>query len=210
MTGVSTSIVEVVDDGAIRAEAVFRSPGIRPKESHSGSVAATARLVCDIVMPGHDGLWPHRELLWQFILRTVELRHKGSHLGLIWSILNPLLLLGLYVFIFGFIFKGNFGRDESQIEYALGIFLGLSIVHFVGETISVAPSVIVGNPNFVKKVVFPLAILPVSNVAASLFHVLMSLTLVLLGIAFFGPGLTVQALWLPLILVPIILLSLGV
>ena len=91
---------------------------------------------------GHDGLWPHRELLWQFILRTVELRHKGSHLGLIWSILNPLLLLGLYVFIFGFIFKGNFGRDESQIEYALGIFLGLSIVHFVGETISVAPSVI--------------------------------------------------------------------
>jgi len=55
------------------------------------------------------GLWKNRELLWQFSLREVELRHKGSHLGLIWSLLNPLLMLSLYVFVFGYIFGGRFG-----------------------------------------------------------------------------------------------------
>ena len=156
-------------------------------------------------------LWRNRHLWWQFTLRNVELRHKGSHLGLIWSLLNPLLMLSLYVFIFGYIFNGRFqsGGAETKLEYALGIFLGLTIFQLFAETLAVSPTVIVTNPNLVKKVVFPLEILPAAAVGSSVFHTLISLCLVLLGIAWLGPGLTLHAAWLPLILAPLILAALG-
>lgn len=156
-------------------------------------------------------LWKHRELLWQFTLRNVELRHKGSHLGLAWSLLNPLLMLGLYVLVFGYIFGGRFGvlPHETRADYAIAIFLGLSIFHFTAEVIATAPLVIVGNPNFVKKVVFPLEILPAANVGAALFHLLISLTLVLVSAVAFGEGVHLGVFWLPVILLPVVLFCLG-
>lgn len=156
-------------------------------------------------------LWRQRDLLWQFTLRNVEVRHKGSHLGLIWSFLNPLLMLGLYVMVFGYIFGGKFGvlPNETHVDYALGIFLGLTLFHFFAEVMAVAPTLIVGNPNFVKKVVFPLEILPAANVGGALFHLLISLGLALLSLLFFGRGLPLSTLWLPVIIAPLILMSLG-
>jgi len=164
-----------------------------------------------MIAPFAAVLWQHRELLWQFTQRNVELRHKGSHLGLVWSFLNPLLMLGLYVMVFGYIFGGRFGvlADESRAEYALGVFLGLTIFHFLSEILGLAPTLIVGNPNFVKKVVFPLEILPAAAVGAALFHMLISLGLVLIGLAIFGVQFTFNLCWIPIILLPIILLGLG-
>ena len=157
-------------------------------------------------------LWQHRELLWQFTLRNVELRHKGSHLGLVWSFLSPLLMLAIYVLVFGYIFGGRFGilPNETRIDYGLGIFFGLTLFHFFAEVLAVSPGVIVGNPNFVKKVIFPLEILPAASVLGALFHMFIGLGLLLVGILAFGPGLTVLALWLPLILVPVVLLVWGI
>jgi lipopolysaccharide transport system permease protein len=157
-------------------------------------------------------LYRNRALLWQFTQRNVEIRHKGSHLGLIWSILNPLLMLGLYVFVFGFVFGGKFGAvsTESKVDYALGIFVGLSLFHFVGEVLGIAPTLIVSNPNFVKKVVFPLEILPVASVGASFVHCLISILLTLLGIALVGPGPTTGMLWIPVLVIPVLLLALGI
>jgi lipopolysaccharide transport system permease protein len=157
-------------------------------------------------------LFRHHALLWQFTQRNVEIRHKGSHLGLIWSFLNPLLMLGLYVFVFGFVFDGKFGAvsTESKVDYAMGVFVGLSLYHFIGEVLGVAPMIIVSNPNFVKKVVFPLEILPVASVGASFVHCLISIVLTLLGISLIGPGPSWGMLWLPIILIPILLLALGV
>ncbi len=164
------------------------------------------------LMPFAADLWQHRELLWQFTLRNVELRHKGSHLGLIWSFLNPLLMLAIYVLVFGYIFGGRFGvlPDETRMDYGLGIFFGLTLFHFVAEVLGVSPSLIVGQPNFVKKVVFPLEILPAASVLGAVLHMLISLGLLLVGIVSFGPGLTPLALWLPVILLPVVLLLLGV
>jgi lipopolysaccharide transport system permease protein len=164
------------------------------------------------LLPFATDLWTHRELLWQFTLRNVELRHKGSHLGLIWSFLNPLLMLGLYVLVFGYIFGGSFGvlPNETRVDYALGIFLGLTLFHFVSEVLGLAPTIIVGNPNFVKKVVFPLEILPAANVAGAVIHMLISLGLVLLCMLVFGAGFSPEILWLPVIIFPLILLALGV
>jgi lipopolysaccharide transport system permease protein len=157
-------------------------------------------------------LWHHRGLLWQFTLRNVELRHKGSHLGLIWSLLNPLLMLGLYVLVFGYIMGGSFGirPNETRVDYALGIFMGLTIFQFVGEVLGLAPTIIVGNPNFVKKVIFPLEILPAAHVGAAVFHLFVSLALVLLSLFAFGQGAGWGIGWLPVILLPVVLMLLGV
>ena len=156
-------------------------------------------------------LWSHRELLWQFTLRNVELRHKGSHLGLVWSFLNPLLMLGLYVMVFGYVFSGKFGiiANETRADYALGIFAGLTLLHFVSEVLALSPTLIVGNPNFVKKVVFPLEILPAANVGGAVFHMLISLVLVFLCMVVSGTTLTAGILWLPVIIFPLVLLGLG-
>jgi lipopolysaccharide transport system permease protein len=164
------------------------------------------------LLPFASDLWTHRELLWQFTLRNVELRHKGSHLGLIWSFLNPLLMLGLYVLVFGYIFGGKYGviSTETRLDYALGMLIGLTIFHFVAEILGTSPSLIVGNPNFVKKVVFPLEILPIANVGAALFHMLISLGLVLVSLLLFGQGAGWGILWLPVILLPIMLLCAGI
>lgn len=157
-------------------------------------------------------LWRNRELLWQFTLRNVELRHRGSHLGLMWSVVNPLLMLGLYVVVFGHIFGGSFRvlANETKVDFALALFLGLSLFQIFAEVLAMAPQVIVGNPNFVKKVVFPLEILPAAAVGASTFHALISLVMVILGVVVLGKGLSVEALWFPVIVVPVILLSMGI
>jgi lipopolysaccharide transport system permease protein len=156
-------------------------------------------------------LWRNRNLVKQFTLRNVELRHKGSRLGLVWSLLNPLLTLALYVFVFGYIQRGRFGTlaNETRLDYALGIFVGLIVFHLFAEVLATAPTVIMANPNFVKKVVFPLEILPAASVGASVVHMLSSLVLALLGIAALGPGLSAHVFWVPLILLPLILLLLG-
>jgi lipopolysaccharide transport system permease protein len=156
-------------------------------------------------------LWQRRELLWQFTIRNLEIRHKGSYLGFVWSLLNPLLMLALYVFVFGYIFGGSFNglRGETKVDYALALFLGLALFQFLGEILAVAPALVVANPNFVKKVVFPLEILPAAAVGSSLFHMLISLGLVLLGVATVGPGLSGKLLWLPLVVLPMIPFGLG-
>lgn len=156
-------------------------------------------------------LWQNRGLLWQFVLREVEIRHKGSHLGLAWSFLNPLLMLALYVFVFGIIFGGHFGvmPNESHWDYSLAVFMGLTLFHMISEVMGIAPSVITANPNFVKKVVFPLEILPAAQVGASVVHMLISLGLLIIGVLLLGSDNHWGLLWLPVVILPLVLLALG-
>lgn len=158
-------------------------------------------------------IWVHRSLLWQFTLRNVEMRHKGSHLGLLWSVLGPLLMLALYVLVFGFIFRGRFksvAATEPRVEYALTVFLGLAIFHFVSEVITLSPTLITTNPNFVKKVVFPLGILPVAGVGTALIHFIITLALVFAGALVTQTPVAFGTIaWLPVILLPLILGSVG-
>ena len=157
-------------------------------------------------------LWQHRELVWQFTRRNFELTLKGSHLGLLWSFLSPLLMLALYVFVFGFIFGGHFGviANETKVDYALGVFLGLAFFGLIAEVISTAPVIITTNPNFVKKVVFPLEVLPEAAVGASVCRMVIGMIFTVAGIVFLGPGLHPGLLWLPVIMLPVVLGCLGV
>lgn len=155
-------------------------------------------------------LWRNRSLISTSVKREVLGRYRGSVMGLLWSFLNPLFMLGVYTFVFSVIFKArwNVGSD-SKTEFALVLFAGLMVFTLFSECINRAPGLIVGNPNYVKKVVFPLEILPWVTLGASLFHAAISLIVWLLAyIILFGiPHVT--ALYLPLILAPFILFIMG-
>ncbi len=156
-------------------------------------------------------MFQHRNLLWQFTARNVEVRNRGSVLGMAWAVLNPLVGLALYVFVFGYVFGGSFGvsAHETRWEFGLGVFVGLAIFNLISEAIAVAPSVIVANPNFVKKVVFPLEVLPAAAVGASAFNMVITFGLILAGVLLGGGQLHLSVLLLPLIVLPMIALALG-
>jgi|CZKI01.1.fsa_nt_gi lipopolysaccharide transport system permease protein len=157
-------------------------------------------------------LYRQRNLLRQFTWRNIEIQHKGSTLGLFWSVLSPLLLFAVYAFVFVVIFNGRFGvvPTETRVDYAIGLFLGLALLQLFQEALTVSPLSVVQNPNYVKKVVFPVEILPVAAFGAALFRCLVSLGLVMVACVFWGPGLSSTAWWLPFIVVMLGLLSLGI
>ena len=152
-----------------------------------------------------------RDLLWQFLSRNIKARYRGSWLGSTWLIANPLLMLCLYVFAFGIVFGGRFTNspNESTWDYALGVFIGLNVIGLVSGVISSSPGVILAHPNFVRKVVFPLEILPVALVGALVFDLLIVFCLSLLGIVVLGPELAFDCLLSLFLLLPVILISLG-
>ena len=146
-------------------------------------------------------------------MRAFEVRHRGSVLGIVWAVLNPLLMLGLYMVVFGFFFQSHFGvlKDETSIDFALAMFFGIIMFQVVAEILGIGPLIIVSNANLVKKVVFPLDILPLAQLGAIWFHLIVSIALLLLGVLLFGRGLTLTGLlWLPVMLVPLLLGSIGV
>lgn len=158
------------------------------------------------------GLWPKRDLIWQFTQRNIQLRHRGSRLGALWALLNPLSMLVLYFFVFGRVYGTRFDHipGETDFDFALALFLGLSLFHVFTETLSAAPGIVTSNPNFVKKVVFPLEVLPVAHLGSAVFHLLVGLALVLFGSLFGTSGWSWHLLWLPVLIVPLVLLSAGV
>lgn len=154
--------------------------------------------------------WGNRGLILALTKREVIGRYKGSLLGILWSLFNPILMLTVYTFFFSTVFKARWpGGSESKTEFALILFSGLLIFNFFAECLGRAPTLVLGNPNYVKKVVFPLEVLPFVLVGAAGFHFLASLAVWLLFyLIFFGVP-AFHALYLPLILIPLVLLTLG-
>ena len=154
----------------------------------------------------------NRNLLLQFTKREMITEHKGSILGSIWLIAQPLLLMSVYTFVFSQVYNGSYGvvENETNIHYALGIFIGITILHLFNDTLGGTIHCITGNPNFVKKVVFPLEILPISIVLKNLYKFSISLLLIFLGIAILIRDFPPTAFWLPAIILPSIMLSSGI
>jgi lipopolysaccharide transport system permease protein len=159
-----------------------------------------------------SGIARKRDLWWQFTVRSVESRYRGSYLGILWAVINPMLLLSIYFVVFGLIFGGHF-RDqkvESLKDYAMAMFLGLTLYQLLAETLGASPLLITGNSNLVKKVVFPLEILPLAQAGGLWFNLAIGLVLALGGWLVIGNSFTlVGLLWLPVILVPLLMLSAG-
>lgn len=155
-------------------------------------------------------LWCNRELIKMSAKREVYQRYRGSFLGLLWSMINPMFMLAVFTFVFGFIFKSRWdGINVSRVEFALLLFIGLLFFNLLAESINRAPNLILSNVNYVKKVVFPLEILPVINLLSGMFHTLIGLGVWLIGYVFFIgiPHLTVFLL--PLVFLPFCLFIIG-
>lgn len=155
-------------------------------------------------------LWKHRELIKASTRREVLGRYRGSVMGLLWSFFNPVLMLTVYTFVFSEIFKARWsGGSDSKSEFALVLFAGLIVFNLFAECINRAPDLILSNANYVKKVIFPLEILPFVNLLSALFHTTISLIVWLLAylILFGVPHAT--ALYLPLIILPFMLFIMG-
>jgi lipopolysaccharide transport system permease protein len=122
----------------------------------------------------------HFALITQMAKRDVVGRYRGSFIGLLWSFFNPLLMLGVYTLVFGLIFKSRWNTQVSgHFEFAVILFAGLNINNMFAECANRAPTLIVENTNFVKKVVFPLETLSWSTLGSALFHLFVS-TIVLM------------------------------
>jgi lipopolysaccharide transport system permease protein len=158
------------------------------------------------------GFWRERRLIGQLIRREVLGRYRGSMMGVAWSFLHPILMLAVYTFVFSVVFEAKWPgmlEGQSKSRFALLLFIGVIAHGLLAEAITKAPALIVGNANYVKKVVFPLETLGWSLVGSAAFHAGISL-LILLGAKWLLEGwVPLTAWWLPVILLPLVFFALG-
>jgi lipopolysaccharide transport system permease protein len=155
-------------------------------------------------------LYRHRDLIVVSVKRDVLGRYRGSVMGIVWSLVNPLLMLSIFTFMFSVVFQSRWGGSTgSSTQFALVLFPGLLMFNLFAECVTRAPGLILSHPNYVKKLVFPLEILPVVSLITGLFHLVISLCV--WGIAFAMlcgvPHATVCLL--PLVLIPYVMLLMG-
>jgi lipopolysaccharide transport system permease protein len=174
---------------------------VNPHANHPTTLRALGR-----------SLWFNRQLILQMTKREVTGRYKGSALGLAWSFFNPVFMLVVYTIVFSEIFKSRWsdaGSSDSKTQFAVVLFVGMIVLNLFNEVLNRAPGLIVSNVNYVKKVVFPIEILPVIAIGASLFHGLISLGVLLVAFFIFNGYLNWTAVFAPLVLLPLVILAAG-
>lgn len=157
-------------------------------------------------------LWRNRQLIAQMTRREVVGRYKGSAMGMAWSFFNPVFMLVVYTFVFSEIFQSRWsgaGADDSKTQFALVLFVGMIVQGMFAEILNRAPALILSNANYVKKVVFPLEILPVITTGTTLFHSIVSIGVLLTASFVFNGYLHWTTAFIPLVLLPMVILTTG-
>lgn len=155
--------------------------------------------------------WRSRTLLWQFARRDVLGRYRGSVLGIAWSFLTPVLMLGVYSFVFVGVFRASWpgAAKGGGVEFALQAFAGLLVFNLFAEVVGKATNLVVEQSNLVKKVIFPVELLPWVTVLSGLFHLAISVITLLVVVVGVRGGVPWSALALPLVVLPFVPLLLG-
>jgi lipopolysaccharide transport system permease protein len=157
-------------------------------------------------------LWRYRDLTLRMAKRDVAGRYRGSFLGLAWSFFTPVIMLTIYTFVFTVVFKAKWGvgHDEGQGQFALQMFAGMIVHGLIAEVLTRSPTLILAHTNYVKKVVFPLAVLPLVPIGSALFHAGISLIVLLLGQLLIVGHIPLTIWMAPLVLVPFVVLAAGI
>lgn len=157
-----------------------------------------------------SGPLKHPSLVWQLTVRSVAGRYRGASFGLLWAVVTPFLMLIVYSIAFGWVMRGHWPTDRGEAGYTEILFIGLIVHSFFAEAMTASPALVVGNSNLVKRVVFPLHVLPWPLVLSGLFHTGMNiLVLLLLYLIRYGlPPWTFVLL--PVVVLPLGLVVLGV
>lgn len=153
----------------------------------------------------------HRQLIRQLVWREVIGRYRGSIMGLLWSFINPVLMLAVYTFVFSVVFKAKWGveTDDNKIGFAIILFVGIIVHGLLAEVLNRAPGLILTNVNYVKKVIFPLEILPFVSLFSALFHAGISLIVLLLVTTILNGQFFWTIFLIPVVLLPLAILILG-
>jgi lipopolysaccharide transport system permease protein len=164
-------------------------------------------------------LMRHKDLTRQFAVRFFLARYRGTYLGAAWALVFPLILLGVYTFIFNFVFAsrvnhqipgiGGVLQPETSSQYAVWLFLGMTVFGVFSESVIRSCGLVLENPNYVTKVVFPLEIMPLASLASALMFSCFGFSLVLIGLVVFYPTLHWTIVLLPVVLIPLLALALG-
>lgn len=159
-----------------------------------------------------ESLSTHRELIRQLVRQEVVGRYRGSLLGLAWSFVIPIVMLLIYTFVFSVVFKARWsGLEEGgRAAFAIVLFAGMAVFNIFSDVVIRAPTMIMANANYVKRVVFPLEILPIVQMGSALFHFAVSLLAWVIAAWWVLGGVPVTALLLPLVVGPMVLGTLGV
>jgi ABC-type polysaccharide/polyol phosphate export systems, permease component len=158
-----------------------------------------------------ESLWLHRSLTYQLAKREVVGRYRGSMAGLAWSFFNPLLMLAVYTFVFSVIFQARWtGLEGRKGGFAIVLFVGVLVHGIFAECLNRAPTLIMANTNYVKRVMFPLEILPWVAMGSSLFHAFISLIVLVIAQLLLIGNIPPSAVVLPLIFVPLVLTTMGI
>lgn len=156
--------------------------------------------------------WRLRALTLELVKRELGQRYRGSYLGMVWTLIVPLVMLAIYTFVFSVVFKARWqpsGPETPPGEFAFILFAAVSAYNVFSEAANRAPGLVVSVPSYVKKVVFPLEVLPVVAVLVALVTSLINVVLVLVGWGIFFGSISTTLYLLPLAYLPLVLLCLG-
>ena len=163
------------------------------------------------VFKNFKSIYQNKELLIMLVKRDLTGKYKGSYLGFLWSFITPLLLVGLYSFVFGLALKVKWlGYGSTEHSFTLMLFSGLIFYIFLSETFIKCSSCIITNPNFVKKVIFPLDILIWTHAISSFVQFLINLTLLLILIIIIEGFFPIDIIMFPIIMLPLFIMTLGI
>ena len=159
-----------------------------------------------------QSFWYHRRLIKDMAKREVVGRYRGSVLGMAWSFFNPVFMLIVYTFVFGVVFKARWGveTDSGNGSFTILLFAGMLVHGLFAECIARAPNLVLSNVSYVKKVVFPLEILPWVSVIAALFHTAISTLVLLIAKLLLMHSLSWSILLLPVVWLPFVVGIMGI
>lgn len=179
----SPSTVKLTDEPLFIVDADKTSMGLNPKD-----------------------LWAHRELLYFLTWRDVKVRYKQTLLGAAWALLQPLLLMLIFTLVFGQLV----GVKSGSVPYPLFAYAGLLPWMFFANAVTNSGNSLIGNTNLIKKVYFPRIIIPTAAVTAGLVELTIGFLLLIVLMFYYGVGLHLSVLLLPLLIALVMLLALGV
>ena len=154
-------------------------------------------------------IWNNRSLVRSLVRRDISQRYRGSAGDVLWTVLNPLLLMATYFFVFGVVLESRFGADQSRTGFAFYFLAGMLPWLAISDAIGRAPNGIIENRVLVKKVVFPVEILPVTQVTAGLVTQAFATVVFLVALFVLRGNIPISVAWLPVLLVPQVLFTLG-
>lgn len=153
--------------------------------------------------------WRHRALIRRLVWRKIQAQYRGSVFGLLWTLLQPLLLLAVYTFVFSIVFRARWGEVGSNTEFALFVFSGMILYAVFSRCANESPSLLASHQTYIKQLVFPSEVLPWVSAIAALFDFVVGLGLLIVFRLGLGEPVPATSLLLPLMILPTLLLTLA-